>query len=136
MGEFVHHGWGTRGGHNKITNIEDIYCIHCGESSIDKLMKDKRRSFGVARICHTCHREKYHQDRPVDKERLWDAKITRGYTVVDGMDYLTDGTFLSWTDVHAKYSPWSLPDGAVIRRNRDGRLFEIINKPQLIAMED
>lgn len=136
MGEFVHHGWGTRGGHNKITDINEIYCIHCGERDHSKLAKDKRRSFGLTRICHTCHRERYHQERPVDIERLWEDKIRRGYTVVDGMDYLVDRSFLTWYDVHSPDSSWSFPDGAVLRRNRDGKLFEVINKPRLIEMED
>ena len=53
---------------------KELKCVHCGESDINKLCKDKRKIDGVIRLCRTCHYIVYEKPYRIENKVRRDLK--------------------------------------------------------------
>lgn len=124
---------GVPDGHKRCGTCSDIKPVD-KDPKKSGFYKQSKSYDGFASQCKTCQAEfRTKRDRSAEYDT---RRLRNGYTVVDGMDYLQDGAHLDYYEVHNKFSKWSFPDGAVLRRNRDGKLFEVYNRPILMELED
>lgn len=120
--------WGKRSG-----GRPRKYYTHCPECGAEH----KEIRIAKKKICAKCHYRKYGKSeaRKMAQKRANQRKLEqRGYTVVDGQGLLQDGAFLTWTQVHTYDSELDFWNGTILRRNRDGKIYEVKNKVVLYEL--